>query len=78
MRKALTVVTALALALGATTAAGAGTAAATDRAHGRSSRGSRASGAIVVDWNEELLRMTIASARRKLELEQAKSSAEWN
>jgi len=28
--------------------------------------------------NEELLRMTIASARRKLELEQAKSSAEWN
>jgi hypothetical protein len=61
MRKALTVVTALALALGATTAAGAGTAAATDRAHGRahgrSSRGSRVSGAIVVDWNEELLRI---------------------
>ena len=28
--------------------------------------------------NQELLRMTIASARRKLEIEQAKSSAEWN
>jgi hypothetical protein len=57
MRKALTLFTVLALALGATTAALAGTAAATDRAHGRSSRGSRASGAIVVDWNQELLRI---------------------
>jgi len=57
MRKALTLVTAFALAFGATTATWAGTAAATDRAHGRSPNGSRASGAIVVDWNEELLRI---------------------
>ncbi|MCU1468074.1 MAG: phosphatase family protein [Actinomycetia bacterium] len=57
MRKALTLVTALAIALGATTATSAGTAAATDRAHERLSRGSRVSGAIVVDWNEELLRI---------------------
>jgi hypothetical protein len=57
MRKALTLVTGLVLALGATTATWAGTAAATDRGHGRSSRGARASGAIVVDWNEELLRI---------------------
>jgi hypothetical protein len=59
MRKALILVTALALALalGATTAASARTATATNRAHGPSSRGSRASGAIVVDWNEELLRI---------------------
>src|SRR5436853_697616 len=57
MRKALTLVTAFALAFGATTATRAGTAAATDRAHGRSPNGSRASGAVVVDWNEELLRI---------------------
>ena len=57
MRKALTLVTAFALAFGATTATWAGTAAATDRAHGRSPNGSRASGAVVVDWNEELLRI---------------------
>ena len=57
MRKALTLVTAFALAFGATTATWAGTAAATDRAHGRSPNGARASGAVVVDWNEELLRI---------------------
>jgi PAP2 superfamily protein len=62
MRKALTLVTALALALGATTVAWMGAASATDRARGPSSRGSRASGAIVVDWNQELLRIVRAPA----------------
>jgi len=72
MRKALILVTALALALGATTVAGAGTAAANehgrgdrghdergdgDRGHGPSSHDSGASGTIVVDWNQELLRI---------------------
>src|SRR5258708_7520962 len=57
MRKTLILVTALALALGATTAAWARSGAATDRARGASSGGSRASGAIVVDWNQELLRV---------------------
>ncbi|MDQ1434913.1 MAG: hypothetical protein QOF59_1729 [Actinomycetota bacterium] len=57
MRKALTLLTALALTLGATTALSAARASANDRARGPSSRGSRASGAVVVDWNEELLRI---------------------
>jgi hypothetical protein len=57
MRKTLILVTALALGLGASTAAWAGTGAATNRARGASSGGSRASGAIVVDWNQELLRI---------------------
>lgn len=57
MRKAFALVAALAIALGATTATWAGTAAATDRSRRPSSRGSRASSAIVVDWNEELLRL---------------------
>jgi hypothetical protein len=57
MRKALVLVTSLALTLGVTTAAGARIGAVTDRAPGASSGGSRASGAVVVDWNEELLRI---------------------
>jgi len=66
MRKVLTLFTALALALGVTTIAGAGTAAAHDRGHGDREHGDRdhgvsgdsgASGAIVVDWNQELLRI---------------------
>jgi hypothetical protein len=57
MRKALVLVTALALTVGATTAAWAGSGTATDRAPGPSSPGSRASGAVVVDWNQELLRI---------------------
>src|SRR5439155_22012859 len=72
MRKALILVTTLAFALGATTVAGAGTAAAHDRGHGESGHGDRGrsdrehgqsshdsgeSGAIVVDWNQELLRI---------------------
>jgi len=65
MRKALVLVTALALAFGATTVAGAGTAAAHDRGrgdrehgdreHGPPSHDSGESGTIVVDWNQELL-----------------------
>jgi hypothetical protein len=57
MRKALTLSTALALTLGATMVAWAGTAAATDNGHEHSSRDSGASGAIVVDWNQELLQI---------------------
>src|ERR1700760_2353236 len=72
MRKALILVTALALAFGATTVAAAGPAAAHDHGHrdgehgdrgrgdrrdGDSSRDSGASGTPVVDWNEQLLRI---------------------
>ena len=57
MRKPLMLVTVLALAFGATTATWAGTAAASDHTRAPSSRGSRASSAIVVDWNQELLRI---------------------
>lgn len=55
MRKTLALLIALALAFGLTTAILAGTAGATGRARAVPSRGARDSGAIVVDWNQELL-----------------------
>ena len=75
MRKPLILVTALALTLGATTAAWAGTDAATDRAPGASSGGSRASGAVVVDWNEELLRIVRTSGAQPATVHPTRSFA---